>query len=90
MLFGEVDGGKGYSGGHEQDRMDCLERDLALFNLPTEAKLWTLEVTKLGEWFRRVEEAAEQYTKRWFVTEKEQKAKRQALELQNAHDGRLH
>ena len=69
--------------------MDCIERDLALFNLPTEAKLWTLEATKPGEWFRRVEEAAEQYTKRWFVTEKEKIAKRQALELQNAHDLRL-
>ena len=34
---------------------------------------------KQGEWFRRVAEAAEQYMKRWFVTEKEQAAKRRAL-----------
>ena len=38
VMFGEVDRGKGCSGGQEQDWMDCLERDLSLFNLPTEAK----------------------------------------------------
>ena len=42
VMFGEVDGGKGYSGGQEQDWVGCLERDLSLFNLPTEAKHWTL------------------------------------------------
>ncbi|MEP5374373.1 MAG: hypothetical protein ABJQ14_01110, partial [Hyphomicrobiales bacterium] len=35
-------------------------------------------------WFRRVEEAAEQYTKRWFVKEKDNAAKRRALEPKNA------
>ena len=83
VMFGEVDGGKGYSGGQEQDWMGCLERDLPLFNLPTEAKHWTL-AAKPGEWFRRVEEAAEQYMKGWFVTGKEQAAKRLALEVQTA------
>ena len=83
VMFGEVDGGKGYSGGQEQDWMGCLERDLPLFNLPTEAKHWTL-AAKPGEWFRRVEEAAEQYMKRWFATEKDQAAKRRALDAQKA------
>ena len=63
-MFGQVEGGKVHSGGQEQDWMGCLERDLSLFNLPTEAKHWTLAAKKPGEWFRRVEEAAEQYTKR--------------------------
>ena len=63
-----MDDGKGYSGGQEQDWMGCLERDLSLFNLPIEAKRWTLAAKKPIEWFRRVEEAAEQYMKRWFVS----------------------
>ena len=37
--------------------------------------LLSLAAKKPGEWFRRVEEAAEQYTKRWFVAENEQVAK---------------
>ena len=63
--------------------MGCLEHDLSLFNLPTEAKHWTL-AAKPGELFRRVEEAAEQYMKLWFITEKKQPAKRRALEVQTA------
>ena len=54
------------------DWMGCLERDLSLFNLPTEAQHWTLGAKKPGERFRRVEEAAEQYMKRWFVTVRRQ------------------
>ena len=45
VMFGEVDGGKGYSRGQQQDWMGCLERVLTLFNLPTEAKH--------GRWQRR-------------------------------------
>ena len=84
VMFGEVDGGKGYSGGQEQDWMACLQHDLSLFNLPTEAKHWTLAAKKPGEWFRPVEDAADQYMKRWFGTKKEQAAKRRALEVQTA------
>ena len=47
-----------------------------MFNLPTDAKHWTLAAKKPGEWFRRVEEAGKQYMKRWFVTENEKAAKR--------------
>ena len=83
VMFGEVDGRKGYSDGQEQDWMGCLERDLSLFGMPTEAKHW-VAAKKPGEWFRRVEEAAEQYMKRWFVAEKEQVSKRRALEVQTA------
>ena len=60
-MFGEWRGGKGYSGGHEQDWMGCLEHDLSVFNLPTEAKHWMLAAKKPGEWFRSAEEAAAQY-----------------------------
>ena len=78
-MFGEVEEGKGYSGGEEQDLMGCLEHHLSLLNLPTEAKHCTLAAKKPGEWFGGVEEAEEQYMQRWFVTEKEQVAKRRAL-----------
>ena len=88
VMFGEVDGGKGFSGGQEQDCMGCLEHDLSLFNLPTGTNHWTLAVKKPGEWFRRVEEAAEHYMKRWFVTEKEQVAKRRELEVQTAQQSK--
>ena len=80
VMFGEVDRGKGYSGGKEQDWMGCFERDLSLFNLPTDVKHRTLAAKKPSEWFRRVEEAAGPYMRRWFVTE-EETAKRQALEV---------
>ena len=79
-----MDDGKGYSGGQEQDWMGCLEHDLSLFTLPTEAKHGVLAANKQGEWFRRVEEAAERYRHRWFSTEKEQVAKRRALEVKTA------
>ena len=49
VMFGEVDGVKGYSRGQEQDWMGCLERELSLLNLPTEAKHWTLAAKKPGE-----------------------------------------
>ena len=57
---------------------------VSLFNLPAEAKHLTLAAKKPGESFRRVEEAAEQYMKRWFVTENEKIAKQRALEVQTA------
>ena len=72
VMVGELEGGKGYVGGQEQDWMGCLERDLSLFNLPTETKQWMLAAKNSGKWFRRVEEAAEQY----IGTEEENATKR--------------
>ena len=71
-------------GGQEQDRMVCLERDLSLFNLPIEKQQWTLAAKKSGTWFKHVEKVAEQYMKRWFVSEKGNVAKRRAVEVHNA------
>ena len=64
VMFGELEGGKGYVGGQEQDWMGCLEHDLSLFNLPTETEQWMPAAQNSGKWFRHVEEAAEQYMKR--------------------------
>ena len=36
-----------------------------MFDLPIERKQWTLAGKKSGKWFRHVDEAAEQYMKRW-------------------------
>ena len=33
VMLGELEGGKGYLGGQEQDWKGCLERDLSSFNL---------------------------------------------------------
>ena len=48
VIFGEVDGGKGHLGGQEQEWMGYLERDLSLFNFPTEAKHRMLAAKKTG------------------------------------------
>ena len=47
--------------------MGRFERDLSLLNLPIEEKQWTLAAKKSGKRFRRVEEAAEQYTQEALV-----------------------
>ena len=64
VMFGEVGGGKGCLRRQEQDWKDCLEHDIRLFNMLTEANQWALAAKKSGKRFRRVEEAAEQYMKR--------------------------
>ena len=74
-MFGELEGGTGYLGGPEQDWVGYLERGLSLACLFAAMKQWTLAAKESGMWFRRVEEAAEQYMKRWFVKEKENVAK---------------
>ena len=48
VVSGEVDGGKGYSGGQEQDWMGCLERDLTLFNLPTRIEALDVGIEEAG------------------------------------------
>ena len=63
--MGNWRGARVYLARQEQDWMGFLERDLSLFNLPIEEKHWTLAEKKSGKWFRRVDEAAEQYMKRW-------------------------
>ena len=42
VVFGELEGEKGYLGGQAQNSMGCFERDRSLFNLSIEEKQWTL------------------------------------------------
>ena len=63
--------------------MRCLERDLSSFHLPIEEKKCTLAAKKSSKWFSRVVQAAERCRKRWFVKERENAAKRRALEVQS-------
>ena len=57
VMFGELVGGKGYSGGQEKDGMAYLEEDMSVFGMNFEG--WRMAAQKAGRWFRRVQEGAE-------------------------------
>ena len=73
-MFGEMLGGKGYSGGQEWDCMKDLEEDRQAFGIKFEG--WHGAAQKVGGWFRRVEEAAEVFMRKWHKGEKEETAER--------------
>ena len=50
-MFGELLGGKGYSGGQEWDWMKDLEEDVKAFGNKCEG--WREAARKVGRWFRR-------------------------------------
>ena len=61
VMFGEMLGGKGYSGGQDWDWMKDLEEDLKAFIMKSEG--WYEAAQKVGRWFRRVEEGAAVFTR---------------------------
>ena len=69
---GEVAGGKGCSFGQENDWMGRLEEDLKEFGVKSEG--WHEAAQKAGRWFRRIEDGAEAYTRRWHDAEKKSNA----------------
>ena len=73
-MFGEMLGGKGYSGGQEWDCMKDLEEDRQAFGIKFEG--WREAAQKVGGWFRRVEEAAEVFMRKWHKGEREETAER--------------
>ena len=73
-MFGEMLGGKGYSGGQERDWMKDLEEDPKAFGIKFEG--WREAAQKVGRWFRRVEEGAELFMRKWHKDGKEAKAER--------------
>ena len=56
-MFGEMLGGKGYSGAQEWDWMEDDEEDLKAFGIKFEGRPEAAQ--KVGRWFRRVQEGAE-------------------------------
>ena len=68
-MFGETFGGKGYSGGLERDWMKHLDDGLKAFAITF--KMWHGATQKAGEWFRRDEEVAEVFTRKWNKDENE-------------------
>ena len=54
-MFGELVGGKGYSGGQEKDWVMHLKEDMPVVGTKFEG--WRNDAQKAGRWLRRVEEA---------------------------------
>ena len=68
VMFGELVGGKGYSGGQEKDWMGHLKEDMSVFGMKFEG--WRKSTQKAGRWFRRVEKRAEFFIRKWHETER--------------------
>ena len=76
VMFGELVGGKGYSGGQEKDWLVHLKEDMSVFGMKFEG--WRKATQKAGRWFRRVEEGAELFMWKWHKAERRRAAKRHA------------
>ena len=74
VVFGELVGGKGYSRGQEKDWLVHLKEDMSVFG--TEFEGWRKAAQKAGRWFRRVEEGAELFMRKWHKTERRKAAER--------------
>ena len=67
VMFGELVGGKDYSGGEEADWMVHLKEDVSAIGMKFEG--WRKAAQKAGKWFRRVEEGAESFMRKWHDAE---------------------
>ena len=76
VMFGELVGDKGYSGGQEKDWVVRLEEDMSAFGMKFEG--WRKAAQKAGRWFRRVEEGAERFMRIWHDAESCRAAERHA------------
>ena len=54
VMFGELVGGKGYSGRQEKDWIMRLKEDMTAFEIKFEG--WRKDAQTAGRWFRRAEE----------------------------------
>ena len=66
-MFVQLVGGKGYPGGQEQDWMVHLKEDMSAFGIKLEG--WRKNAQATGRWFRRVQEGAESFMRKWHDTE---------------------
>ena len=71
VMFGELVGGKGRSGGQEKDWMYHLKEDNIFEG-------WRKAAQKSGRWFSRVEEGAELFIRKWHETDRRKCAERRA------------
>ena len=76
VMFGELVGGKSYSGGQEKDWLVHLKEDMPVFGMKFEG--WRKTAQTAGRWFRRVEEGAELFMRKCHETERRKAAERRA------------
>ena len=76
VMFGKLVGGKGYSGGQEKGWLAHLKKDMSVFGMKFDG--WRKAAQKASIWFRRVEEGAELFMRRWHETERRKPAERRA------------
>ena len=72
VMFGEIVGGKGYSGGQERDWLVHLKEDMSVFGMKFEG--WRKAAQKAGRWSRRVEGGAEFFMRKWHQAERRRAA----------------
>ena len=73
-MFGDLIGGKDYTGGQDKDWMLHLEEDITVFGVIFEG--WHKTAQKAIRWFRRNEEGAEAFMRKWHDAERCRAAER--------------
>ena len=76
VMFGELVGGKHYSGGQEKDRMVHLRENMSGFGMKFER--WRKAEEEGGRWFRRVVDGPESFMRIWHHAERFNAAERHA------------
>ena len=74
VVFGELVGGKGYSGGQEKNGLVHLKEDMSVFGIKFEGSRKAAQ--KVGRWFRQVEGGVELFMRTWHETERRRAAER--------------
>ena len=72
VMFGELVGDKGYSGGQEKDWLVHLKDDMSVIIMKFEG--WQKAAQKAGRWFRRVEDGAELFMRKLHEAERRRAA----------------
>ena len=76
VMFRELIGGKGCSGGQEKDLMAHLKEDMSVFG--TKFEKWRKAAQTAGRGFRRVEEGPELFMRNWHEPDRRKAAERRA------------
>ena len=77
VMFGELVGGKGYTGGQYSNWIVYLNEDMSVLGMKFEG--WRKAAQTTGRWCRRVEEGAELLMWNWHETERRETADAQRL-----------